>query len=173
MIGARLRKVALLATLASVIACCLGSSDGFAIPTPTPRGTIDPGAPTLAGQAGARSKGPAVEAGPVTAPSLKSAGAATAPVAVPVPGGVRPPSNGSILPRTRVPGAAAAEAGEGAAAASPTRTPGAIAPVTSSLELATGKAATSGGWPPPTQIAAPRTTAWMQWEPGKPRWVKA
>ncbi|MFI5054568.1 MAG: fibronectin type III domain-containing protein, partial [Acidimicrobiia bacterium] len=36
MIGARLRKVALLATLASVLACCLGSSDGFATPVAAP-----------------------------------------------------------------------------------------------------------------------------------------
>ena len=60
--------------------------------------------------------GPAVDAGPVAAPSLESVGAPMAPVAVPVPVNARPPTNGSILPTTRVPGAAAAEAKEGAAA---------------------------------------------------------
>ena len=127
MIGARLRKTALLATLASVLACCLGSSEGLASPTATPRGASNPGAPVLAGRptalapAIASEHGPAVHAGPVTAPNLRSAGATTAPAVVPALDAM-PPSNGGILTTTRVPGAAAGQAGEEAAASTSTYT---------------------------------------------------
>ncbi|HXY80011.1 MAG TPA: S8 family serine peptidase, partial [Gaiellaceae bacterium] len=117
MIGARLRKTALLATVAGAIACCPGASDGFAS-----RGIAPPGASTLAGQAGARSnaprvlpakpssaRGPAVETGPVTASRPTSA-------AVPVGGDFGPQSNGSVLRTTQAPAAAAGEAHELAAA---------------------------------------------------------
>ena len=97
MIGARLRTAALLAAATSVIACCLGSSQGLASPTA--------GALSAAGM-----EGPAIEAGPVTAPSARSAGAPIATAAVQAPGSARSPLNGSILSTTRVPGAAAGKA---------------------------------------------------------------
>ena len=69
--GAGLRKTALLAALAATAACCLGSSGGYARAGAAVPRTTSAGAP--AGSA----EGPAVSAGPVTAPRLTSTRATT------------------------------------------------------------------------------------------------